>query len=102
VNRLFARGDAVVVVDVLNDFDHEDGERLLRSFRERAEHMADVLSAARRAAVPVVYVNDERHRFRSDAPALVREALAARGGAMIWDCWRARKARVWSTPWTEK
>lgn len=81
--ELFASGDALLVVDVFNDFDHDDGGELLKSFGERASNMAEVLRCARRAKVPVVYVNDERSRWRSDAPTLVQDALDARGGDLI-------------------
>ncbi|MGN6799250.1 MAG: isochorismatase family cysteine hydrolase [Gaiellaceae bacterium] len=82
-DAVFASGDALVVVDVFNDFDHEDGDRLLESFGERVGTMADVLREARRVKVPVLYVNDEHGRWQSDAPSLVREALAAKGGHLI-------------------
>jgi nicotinamidase-related amidase len=71
------------VVDVLNDFDHEDGDELLVSFRERAGAMRRTIDAARAAGVPVVYVNDERGRWTSDAPRLVRDALSGRGGGLL-------------------
>jgi nicotinamidase-related amidase len=71
------------VVDVLNDFDHEDGDALLASFRERAAGMRRAIEAARNAGVPVVYVNDERGRWTSDAPRLVREALERDAGDVI-------------------
>ena len=80
---MFEPTDALTVVDVFNDFDHEDGEQLLQSFRERAGTMAHVLAEARRANVPIVYVNDERGRWRSDAPGLVRAALSGKGGTLI-------------------
>ena len=51
--------DVLVVIDVLNDFGHEDGERLLASFRERADALRDALDRAREGGVPVVYVNDQ-------------------------------------------
>jgi nicotinamidase-related amidase len=79
----FSAGDALLAVDVFNDFDHEDGDRLLESFGERARNMADVLHGARRANVPVIYVNDEQGRWRSDAPAVVRDALTGKGGHLI-------------------
>jgi nicotinamidase-related amidase len=71
------------VVDVFNDFDHADGGRLLDSFRERAANMARAVDAARRAAVPVVYVNDERDGWRGDAPRLVERALNGRAGELV-------------------
>lgn len=81
----FERGDALLVVDVMNDFDHKDAEALLASFRERGATIAAVLGAARDAGVPVIYVNDDRDRWDSDAPALAREAADGPGGDAIAD-----------------
>ncbi len=75
--------DALLVIDVFNDFDHDDGDALLASFRERGARMAEAIGSARAARLPVIYVNDERGRWRADAPALVEEALAGRGGDAI-------------------
>jgi nicotinamidase-related amidase len=75
----FQDGDAVLVIDVFNDFEHDDGSALLASFEERVTQMRAVLSAARAADVPVIYVNDERGRWESDAPALIRAALDGEG-----------------------
>ena len=61
----------------------EDGDALLDSFRERAAAMRRTIDDARAAGVPVVYVNDERGRWTSDAPQLVRDAVEGRGGDVI-------------------
>ena len=79
----FEPGDALLVIDVLDAFDHEDAEPLLASFRERAAATASVLAAARSAGIPVIYVNDDRDRWDSDAPALAREAAEGPGGDVI-------------------
>lgn len=76
-------GDAVLVIDVFADFDHEDAASLLASFRERAPRMAATVAAARDDGVPVVYVNDDRDRWDADAPALAREAAEGRGGDVV-------------------
>jgi nicotinamidase-related amidase len=68
--------DALLVVDVFNDFQHEDGDALFASFTERVPAMIDAIAAARDAGIPVVYVNDQHGRWHADAPALVRDALA--------------------------
>jgi nicotinamidase-related amidase len=70
------------VIDVLNDFGHEDGPRLLASFRERLPAARDALSRARAAAVPVVYVNDHSS-WASDRTTLVRQALEGPGGDAV-------------------
>ena len=78
-----AQGDALLVVDVLADFEHEDGEALLESFHERGPEMAAAIAEARAAGVPVIYVNDDRDRWDGDAPALAREAANGPGGDVI-------------------
>ncbi len=76
--------DALVLIDVVNRFDHEDGEKLLRSFRERLPGLRAALRKARASGVPVVYVNDSADRWTSDAPGLVAAAVAnPLGGAEI-------------------
>ncbi len=75
--------DALLLIDVLNSFEHEDGDRLLASFRDRLPGFRAALGHARADGIPVVYSNDINGRWDSDAPALVREALAGRGGDVI-------------------
>jgi nicotinamidase-related amidase len=79
----FDTADALVVIDVINDFEHEDGDRLLASFKERLTAMTEALASARAAGVPIIYVNDERSSWDSDAPALIRAALENKRGAGI-------------------
>jgi nicotinamidase-related amidase len=67
--------DALLLVDLINRFDHEDGDPLLASFRERLPAMRAAIARARASGIPVVYVNDSRGRWDSDAPALVRSAI---------------------------
>jgi nicotinamidase-related amidase len=50
---------ALVVVDMLSTYEHEDAERLIRSVREVLPNIADLIErAADRDDVEVVYVND--------------------------------------------
>jgi nicotinamidase-related amidase len=78
-----AVNEALVVVDVLNDFRHEDGERLLASFRARRRGLEHALASARDSSTPVVFVNDQFGRWDSDGPGLVRRALAGKGADVI-------------------
>src|SRR5207248_2921836 len=66
-----------------NDFVHEDGDRLLDSFRERAANMERALTAAREVGVPVVYVNDGHARWDGDVRRLVVDALNGKGGKLL-------------------
>lgn len=79
----FNTGDALLVVDVINDFEHEDGARLLDSFRDRLSAMTSVIASARAASVPVIYVNDDQGRWDADAPGLVRSATETGAGADV-------------------
>ncbi|HEY6836858.1 MAG TPA: isochorismatase family cysteine hydrolase [Gaiellaceae bacterium] len=75
--------DALLLVDLLNDFEHEDGGRLLASFRGRHEAMIRALGRARADDVPVVYANDNYGVWDGDRQRLVRQALDGRGGELL-------------------
>ena len=75
--------DALLLVDVINAFDHEDGARLLESFRARHEGVVRALDHARDARLPVIYANDNVGVWDGDAPGLVRRALAGPGGDLV-------------------
>jgi nicotinamidase-related amidase len=75
--------DALLVVDVLNDFRHVGGERLVASFEERAEGLRAALAHARASRIPVVYVNDNYGDWSGDRAALVERAARGEGGALV-------------------
>ena len=65
--------DALLLVDVLKDFRHEDGDALLESYRRRHPALVALLEDARARGAPVVFAND---RGRHTAPGeVVREAI---------------------------
>ncbi len=81
-----ARGalrDVLLVVDVIDDFRHADGERLLASFRGRLATMEGALGRARAAGVEVVYANDNRGVWDGDRDRLLREALDEGAGGDV-------------------
>jgi nicotinamidase-related amidase len=76
--------DGLLVVDVINDFTHADGDTLLESFRERRDPMRHVLGNARDLGIPVFYANDNRGTWDGDAPRLIQGAIdAAPGGDLV-------------------
>jgi nicotinamidase-related amidase len=75
--------DVLLVVDILDDFGHDDGDALLASLRERARYVEATLTAARRAGVPLVYANDHHGVWDGDRRRLVAMALDGPGGALI-------------------
>jgi nicotinamidase-related amidase len=66
--------DALLLVDVVNDFRHEDGGALLASFRHRQPRLVEALERAR-GAIPVLYANDDWGRWDGNAPGLVTDAI---------------------------
>jgi nicotinamidase-related amidase len=62
---------AVLVVDVINDMEFEGGDELLEHALPMASSLASFLGRARAAGVPVIYVNDNFGKWRSDFRALL-------------------------------
>jgi nicotinamidase-related amidase len=66
---------ALLLIDVVNDLDFPEGDQLLRHALPMARQIAALKRKARRAGVPVVYVNDNFGRWRSDLNAQVGHCL---------------------------
>jgi nicotinamidase-related amidase len=75
--------DALLLVDVVQGFEHEDAEELLASFRARHAGFVRALQQARSDGIPVVYANDNLGVWDGDAPRLVRQALEGPGGELV-------------------
>ena len=75
--------DALLLVDVINTFDHEDGRQLLESFRARHQGLLHALERARQDGLPVVYANDNVGVWDGDARGLVERALNGPGGELV-------------------
>ncbi len=63
---------ALLLIDVVNDLDFPEGPRLLRRALPMARRLARLVARARAARVPVVWVNDNFGRWRSDFRELLR------------------------------
>src|SRR6476646_1755073 len=76
---------ALLLIDVINDLDFPGGDQLLRHALPMAHKIADLKRRARREGVPVIYVNDNFGRWRSDFSAQVRHCLndAVRGRPVV-------------------
>jgi nicotinamidase-related amidase len=67
---------ALVVVDMLNRYEHEDAEPLTESVRDRLPAMQRLIDAARERDVLTVYVNDNYDDWTAHAASLSEHALA--------------------------
>jgi nicotinamidase-related amidase len=66
---------AVIVIDMLNRYEHEDAEPLLDSVRDMIGDLSGLLADAREREIPVVYVNDNYQDWTAGRRELVANAL---------------------------
>ena len=57
---------ALLLIDVINDMEFDEGEALLRNALPAATSLARLKGRAKEARVPVIYVNDNFGKWRSD------------------------------------
>ncbi|MFD5862344.1 cysteine hydrolase family protein [Streptomyces chartreusis] len=67
---------ALIVIDMINTYDHEDAELLVPSVQRVVPVLADLIGRARDTDVPVIYANDNFGLWRSHHGELVSTALA--------------------------
>jgi nicotinamidase-related amidase len=67
---------ALLLIDVINDLEFEGGEDLLRHALPMARRIADLKRRAKEAGVPVIYVNDNFGRWKSDLSNLFEHCSA--------------------------
>jgi nicotinamidase-related amidase len=94
---------ALILVDVINDLDFPEAKQLARFIPALADSIARLKRRAKAAGVPVIYVNDNFGRWRSDFRALIehcrkgKEPLAHRkalSGARRLFCIEAEAFRI--------
>ena len=66
---------ALVLIDVINDLEFPEGDQLLVFALPMARSIASLAQRARQADIPVIYVNDNFGRWRSDFRAQVQHCL---------------------------
>ena len=68
-------GTALIVVDALNPFDHDDADALAESVAGTVEPIASLVAEARERDLPVVYVNDNYGDWNSSPSELAERGL---------------------------
>jgi nicotinamidase-related amidase len=68
---------ALLLIDFINDLAYEGGDRLASRALEAARRAARLKQRARRARVPVIYVNDHFGHWRSDFREVVARCRSA-------------------------
>jgi nicotinamidase-related amidase len=69
---------ALVVVDMLNPYDHEDADELVRNVEPVVPKIKDLLDRARDAGIEVIYVNDNHGDWSASARELAERACDGR------------------------
>ena len=64
-------GAALLLIDVINDFDFPEGDQLLRLSMPVGHNIARLKQRAKSAGIPAIYVNDNFGRWRSDFKKIV-------------------------------
>jgi nicotinamidase-related amidase len=72
------RRSAVIVVDMLNTYEHDDADRLTESVERTIEPIAKLVERAQETGVELIYVNDNYGDWNSSAEELAQRALDGR------------------------
>lgn len=65
----------LLMIDVINDLDFPEADQLMEHALPMAEQLATLKDRAKRAGIPVIYVNDNFGRWRSDFNTQVEHCL---------------------------
>lgn len=68
-------GAALLLIDVINDFEFENGAALLKLALPVGKQIANLKARAKQAGIPAIYVNDNFGRWRSDLNQIVSHCL---------------------------
>jgi nicotinamidase-related amidase len=66
---------ALLLIDVINDLEFEGGEKLFQNALPAAKNIARLKERAQQANVPVIYVNDNFGKWRSDFKRIITHCL---------------------------
>jgi nicotinamidase-related amidase len=67
---------ALLLIDVINDLDFEEADQLLPHAEAMANKIAALVSRVRKADIPIIYVNDNFGRWRSDFKTVIEHCVS--------------------------
>jgi nicotinamidase-related amidase len=74
---------ALIVIDMLNPYDHEDADLLLESVRGMIDELQALIGVAREEGLPMIYVNDHHEDWTAGPTELVQQALSGEAPELI-------------------
>jgi len=75
INALDKSEYALLMIDVINDLDFDNGERLLEQALPMANRLSEFKRRVKRQGVPVVYTNDNFGKWQSDFQRILKHCL---------------------------
>ncbi|OLO28620.1 isochorismatase [Alkalihalophilus pseudofirmus] len=66
---------ALLIIDMINDFEFDDGKKLFAHALPAAKKIAKLKAAAKKQKVPIIYVNDNYGKWQSDFRHLIDHCL---------------------------
>ena len=74
---------ALIVIDMLNPYEHQDAEPLMESVEQALPAMRELIEEAPEAGLLTVYVNDNHGDWTAGREKLTRRALAGAAPTLI-------------------
>jgi nicotinamidase-related amidase len=74
---------AVIVIDMLNPYEHEDAEPLMASVQRVLPQLRGLIDSARSRDIEIVYVNDNHGDWSAGRAELVARALAGKAPDLV-------------------
>src|ERR1700704_7609 len=74
------RSIALLIIDVINDMEFEEGKQLFKQALPMARKIAALKRRASAAQIPIIYVNDNFGHWRSDLKKQISHCLVEGGG----------------------
>ncbi|MEV4881138.1 isochorismatase family cysteine hydrolase [Streptomyces cyaneofuscatus] len=74
---------ALIVVDMINAYDHPDAELLVPAVRTALPPLTRLIDRARSEGVPVIYANDNFGEWRSHHGEIIETTLAGKNAELV-------------------
>ncbi|ARF76949.1 isochorismatase [Kitasatospora albolonga] len=74
---------ALIVIDMINAYDHPDAELLVPSVRAAPPQLTRLIDRARTEGVPVIYANDNFGEWRSHHGEIIEKTLAGKNAELV-------------------
>jgi len=74
---------ALLIIDMIQDFSFQDGEQLFKQALPISENINKLKATAEARAIPIIYVNDNFDKWKSNFHILLNHALESEKGNLI-------------------